>query len=270
MSLLSKVRHHFWPQGGQQANWRPEVLPNERIYAVGDIHGRADLLVRLHELIENDAQIHGQGKNNRIIYLGDYIDRGLDSRTVIDILISQPLQGFQHVFLKGNHEDLLLRCFEDPEIWPVWVGLGGAATALSYGAGVRPSESDDDQGHERIRQDFLKQIPPGHRQFLEDLQLSCRSGDYLFVHAGVRPNVPLDQQDPQDLMWIRNEFLRHKASLGVVVVHGHSISLRPEVLPQRIGIDTGAYATNALSCVVLDGPHRSFLSTGSVEFSAEG
>ena len=270
MSLLSKVRHHFWPKRGQEANWHPEVLPNERIYAVGDIHGRADLLVRLHELIQKDAQIYGQAKNKKIIYLGDYIDRGLDSKTVIDILLSQPLEGFQHVFLRGNHEDLLLRCFLDPQAWPQWIGLGGAATALSYGAGLGRSEAEGDDGNERIRQDFLQRIPPEHRRFLEGLQLSCRSGDYLFVHAGVRPHVPLEQQDPQDLMWIREDFLRHKASLGVVVVHGHSISLKPEVLPERIGIDTGAYATNALSCVVLDGPHRGFISTGPINFSLDG
>ncbi len=270
MSLLSKVRHHFWPKRGQEANWRPEVLPNERIYAVGDIHGRADLLVRLHELIQKDAQKYGQARNRKIIYLGDYIDRGLDSKAVIDILLSQPLQNFQHIFLRGNHEDLLLRCFLDSRAWPQWIGLGGAATALSYGAGLRRSEAEEDDGDERIRQDFLRRIPPEHRRFLEDLQLSFRSGDYLFVHAGVRPHVPLEQQDPQDLMWIREDFLRHKASLGVVVVHGHSISLKPEVLPERIGIDTGAYATNALSCVVLDGPHRGFISTGPINFSLEG
>jgi serine/threonine protein phosphatase 1 len=270
MSLLTKVRHHFWPKRGQAEHWRPEVPPNERIYAVGDIHGRADLLVKLHKLIQKDAQIYGQEKTKKIIYLGDYIDRGLESKTVIDILLTQPLQDFQHIFLKGNHEDLLLRCIGDPQTWPAWIGLGGAATALSYGARLRPSEAEDDNIDERMRQDFLQRIPLEHRSFLEGLQLNCRSGDYLFVHAGVRPHVPLEQQDPQDLMWIREDFLRHKASLGVVVVHGHSISLKPEVLPERIGIDTGAYATNALSCIVLDGPDRRFLSTGPVDFSPDG
>lgn len=237
------------------------VARNERIYAVGDIHGRADLLLMLHELIESDAETCAKGKNKRIIYLGDYVDRGLDSRGVIDILISRPLAGFDHVFLKGNHEDLLLACREDPEIWPQWMAVGGTATLLSYGVGANPEEDRP------MWEEFFERMPPAHLEFLAGLQLSFCSGDYLFVHAGIRPQIPLEKQNPRDLMWIRGEFLRHEGSFGMVVVHGHSISLKPEFLTQRIGIDTGAYATNALSCVVLDGTSRRLLSTGPVELA---
>jgi len=259
MSLLDKVRNRFRRKPHGPTEPPPEVAPNERIYAVGDIHGRADLLAKLHQLIESDAQTYGQNKNKRIIYVGDYIDRGLESKAVIDILLSRPLAGFDHVFLKGNHEDMLLGCFEDAGIWPQWLSVGGGATVLSYGVQENP-DSDAE-----MRNELFERIPPSHFRFLENLQLTFRSGDYLFVHAGVRPQVPLEQQEPRDLMWIRGEFLRHKGSFGAVVVHGHSISLKPEFLPHRIGIDTGAYATNALSCVVLDGITRGFLSTGSIE-----
>lgn len=269
MSLLPKIRRRLWPKRAQTVPWRPEVAPNERIYAVGDIHGRADLLVKLHDLVQKDAEVCGQEKDRKIVYLGDYIDRGLDSKEVIDILLTHPVPGFQHIFLKGNHEDLLLRCLQDPTVWPQWIGNGGAATALSYGARLQGGTEGRD-GYERMRQDLLARIPPEHCDFLESLQLSCRSGDYLFVHAGIRPDVPLEHQDPQDLMWIRGDFLRHKGPLGVVVVHGHSISLKPEVLPERIGIDTGAYATNVLSCLVLDGSHRGFISTGPVATPLDG
>lgn len=238
-----------------------------RVYAVGDIHGRADLLVKLHGMIQEDARVFGKGKNKTIIYLGDYIDRGLDSKETINILIEQPLAGFEHIHLRGNHEDMLLRYLQDPGVGPVWIGLGGAATALSYGICLPTTEDCD--GYERMRQDFLEQMPSRHREFLARLQLTYRSGNYIFVHAGVRPGVPLEQQDAQDLLWIREEFLRHKSTLDDVVVHGHSISLKPEVTPGRIGIDTGAYATNALSCIVLDGTDRWFISTGPVNIPPE-
>lgn len=260
MTLLDKLRNPFRRgRPGEQADRPSHVAPNDRIYAVGDIHGRADLLQNLLELIESDAETYGQNKNKRIICVGDYIDRGLDSKAVIDILLSRPLAGFDHIFLKGNHEDMLLGCLEDAGILRPWISVGGGATLLSYGV------SENNENEEAMRNELLERIPPRHLDFLENLQLTFRSGDYLFVHAGIRPRVPLDQQSPRDLMWIRGEFLRYKGSLGVVVVHGHSISLKPEFLPERIGIDTGAYATNALSCVVLDGTTRGFLSTGAIE-----
>lgn len=263
MKMLDKMYRLLRRKPSQAKVWRPKVAPNERIYAIGDIHGRADLLVKLHASIDKDANIYGGGKTKRIIYLGDYIDRGLESKSVIDILTTRRSKAFELVFLKGNHEDLFLRSLQDATIWPKWLALGGDATVLSYGLCL--SGQDDHDGYERMRHDLLRQIPLEHRRFLESLQLSFRSGDYLFVHAGIRPNIPLDMQDPHDLMWIREDFLHHKELLGIVVVHGHSISLKPEFFPERIGIDTGAYATNALSCVVLDGTHRSVISTGPIK-----
>jgi len=262
MSLLDRVRDRLGARTGPREDRPAAVAPDERIYAVGDIHGRADLLAKLHDLIETDAGLYGQDTNKKIIYMGDYIDRGLDSKAVIDILLAHPLTGFDTVYLKGNHEDMLLASFEDPGVLPQWLAVGGSATLLSYGV----AESRED--FERTRRELFERLPAGHLRFLESLQLAHRSGDYLFVHAGIRPEVPLDRQDPHDLMWIRGEFLGHKGPFGVVVVHGHSISLKPEFLPHRIGIDTGAYATNALSCVVLEGSRRGFLSTGDIEAPA--
>jgi serine/threonine protein phosphatase 1 len=262
MALIAALHRLFQRPSVEVAGPPSEVAPNDRLYAVGDIHGRADLLDKLHELIRTDAETYGQNKNKKIIYVGDYIDRGLDSRKVIDILLSAPLSGFEHIFLKGNHEDMMLCCMEDSAMWSRWLGVGGSATVLSYGVA--------DQGEpDQARRDFFDSLPADHLSFLENLQLTHSSGDYLFVHAGIRPGVPLERQDPMDLMWIRNDFLRHEKLLGVVVVHGHSISLKPEFLPHRIGIDTGAYATNALSCVVLDGAHRAFLSTGTIDLETD-
>lgn len=259
MNLFEKLGLRPRSKGGEATQAAPQIAPNTRIYAVGDIHGRADLLCKLHDLIKTDAVTYGKNKNKKIIYVGDYIDRGLDSKGVIDLLISRPLADFEYVFLKGNHEDMLLRCRHDAGIYPQWLGVGGAATLLSYG--VR----EKSQNPEAVCQELFNRIPPSHLKFVEDLQLSYRSGDYLFVHAGLRPGIPLENQDPQDLIWIRGEFLRYTGPFGAVVVHGHSISLKPEFRRHRIGIDTGAYATNALSCVVLDGSRRGFLTTGDID-----
>lgn len=259
MSVFDRLRRQISKGSSQGALAAPEVAPNHRIYAVGDVHGRADLLLQLHELIRSDAQSNGRGRRKTIVYLGDYLDRGLNSKSVIDILEAEPLEKFDHIFLCGNHEDMMLACRDDAGLWPRWLRIGGTATLLSYGIAAKEVDS------ELTRQEFFDRIPQAHLRFFANLQISFRSGDYLFVHAGIRPRVPLERQDPHDMMWIREEFLRHKGPLGVVVVHGHSITLKPEFLSERIGIDTGAYATNVLSCVVLDGSSRAILSTGKLE-----
>ena len=235
------------------------VPDNSRVYAVGDIHGRADLLERLHDLIRADAAPF-HDRRLAIVYLGDYIDRGPSSREVLETLVTTSLPGFDSVHLKGNHEDLLLRFLDDAQIGLDWAMVGGDATLMSYGAadGRRLRGAVD---FEPMQKKFHGQLPPAHLEFLHNLGSYHVEGDYLFVHAGVRPGRPMEDQDETDLIWIRDDFLHSTADHGRVVVHGHSITHEPEIRPNRIGIDTGAYATGRLTCLVLDGDKRSFLST---------
>ncbi len=233
-----------------------------RLYAVGDIHGRADLLERLHRRIEDDARDASKRTRKIVVYLGDCIDRGLDSKRVIELLLDQPLDGFDDVHLKGNHEDTLLRFLDDVSCGPEWFAIGGEATVMSYGAGI-PKGLGPGERFEHLQTELRARIPRRHRQFMERLELMYQAGDYVFVHAGVRPGVPLEQQDPKDLLWIRDEFLSLPHGLDKVIVHGHSLREQPEIRDHRIGIDTGAYATNVLTCLVLEGRGRRFLSTGS-------
>jgi len=235
----------------------PTVPADSRIYAIGDIHGRADLLAVLHRMIRADAE---QAPARRVVvYLGDYVDRGLRSREVIDLLLSAPLDGFDRIHLKGNHEGALLEFLHDGRIGPVWMRVGGDATLASYGvprvAGV------DAAAFEETRQRFAEALPEDHARFLRRLALWHEEGDYRFVHAGVRPGVPLDGQSEEDLLWIRDDFLLHRGRLERVIVHGHTITDEPDVQLNRIGIDTGAFATGRLTCLVLEGTERRFLMT---------
>ncbi len=239
---------------------RPTVPDGLRVYAVGDIHGRADLLERLHELMGDDSRRAPANTESVVVYLGDYVDRGMDSRGVIESLLDSSLGGFAAVHLKGNHEDCLLRFLDDAAIGPDWFAIGGDATAASYGVRI-PKGLDAAQRFEHVRAELRARMPTRHIEFLGRLGLVHEAGDYLFVHAGVRPGVAIAEQDPDDLMWIRDEFLLSSDTLGRVVVHGHSLTTRPEIHDHRIGIDTGAYATNVLTCLVLEGADRRFIST---------
>jgi serine/threonine protein phosphatase 1 len=252
----------LWRRGAPNpAASRPaaEAPPGSRVYAIGDIHGRRDLLEEVHRAIA--ADLHGAPPtlNKVAVYIGDYVDRGDDSRGVIDRLLSAPLVGFRSVHILGNHEDMLLRFLEDSTVAPLWLQNGGDATLESYGIDWRAYV----QGHdfEPLRTAFRAAIPTAHLRFLRSLSLSHIEGDYLFVHAGIRPGRDVTQQDPEDLVWIRDEFLGSDADHGKVVVHGHSISSEPEMLDNRIGIDTGAFATGRLTCLVLEGATRRFLQT---------
>lgn len=235
----------------------PRVPVGRRIYAIGDIHGRLDLLTLLHQQIRDDAQTAVGDK--LVVYLGDYIDRGPASRAVIDALIAAPLPGFARVFLKGNHEDMMLRFLAGPPD-PLWLFNGGIATLASY----RVIDADFVPGHwdlELLQQRMRSALPPSHGDFLLNLSLKHEEGDYLFVHAGVRPGVPLDAQQPEDLMWIRAPFLKARKPFGRRIVHGHTITEAPEVTENRIGIDTGAFYSDCLTCLVLEGDQVRFLQT---------
>ena len=259
VSLASRLMARLGGAAPQESDFVAAVPEGSRIYAIGDIHGRVDLLESVHRLILSDA---GQGAPKRrvVVYVGDYVDRGEDFPAVLDLLLERPLPEFQAVPLMGNHERSLLEFLRDPSIGPQWVQFGGDATLFSYG--VRPPQMTAPMADfERARQQFARNFPPRHRRFLETLACTHVEGDYFFTHAGVRPGVPLAQQDPEDLLWIRDVFLRSGAFHGKVVVHGHSISQEPAVHPNRIGIDTGAFASGRLTCLVLEGRGHRFLQT---------
>ncbi len=234
-----------------------------RIYAVGDIHGRLDLLDRILDLIGSDSE--GRDKAETVlVFLGDYVDRGPNSKGVVARLISGMPPEVTPVFLKGNHENLLLTFLDKPGAGLSWLHNGGDAALLSYG--VEPDLVQDAlflgrEGLIEANAAFRALLPEDHLQFFRSLKLCYRAGGYLFAHAGVRPGVALDAQAEADLIWIRDEFLNYPGGFGAVVVHGHSPVWAPEDLHNRIGIDTLAFRTGTLTAVALEGPRRWFLST---------
>ena len=238
----------------------PSAAPaGSRLYVVGDIHGRADLLESLLEQIAADGARHPDAAK-RLIYLGDYVDRGPASSAVIDMVLNDGPPDFEVVPLMGNHEEMMLRFLEDLAVGRTWMMNGGDETLRSYGV-EPPSMFAGTALFRHAQQQFAERLPAAHKAFLETLAVSHTEGDYLFVHAGVRPGVALDKQRTEDLLWIRDEFLESTRDFGKVVVHGHSITLDPVFRPNRIGIDTGAYRSNQLTCLVLEGAERMLLST---------
>lgn len=235
------------------------VPDGRRVYAVGDIHGRHDLLVRLHEMILEDAAA-ATASSLVLVYLGDYVDRGPASFEVIDALVHDRLPGFEHVFLKGNHEDMMLKFLAGGPA-STWLFNGGIAVLASYG--VLGGGFSIGLDIEALRKNLLDAIPPVHLQFLHELQFRHVEGDYLFVHAGIEPSKPWQEQGEEVLLWIRTPFLRCANWLGKRVVHGHTITAEPEILPNRIGIDTGAFNSDRLTCVVLEGTDVRFLQTST-------
>ena len=229
-----------------------------RAYVVGDIHGRLDLLEGLLTHIERDIADRPPRKT-LLVFLGDLIDRGPSSAQVIDRLRSYKANEVRTVFLLGNHEEVLLRILDgDASLIPSWLRFGGAECLRSYGADPRRIAAQDDAGAISV---VRAVIPQEHEQFLRSFVDTCRFGDYLFVHAGIRPGVSIDQQLQSDLRWIREPFLFDKTDHGCVVVHGHTISPDVEERPNRIGIDTGAYRTGILTALALEGRERWYLNT---------
>jgi serine/threonine protein phosphatase 1 len=232
-----------------QKKVKPRVPRGIRVYAIGDIHGRIDLLRGVFERIDASLEAYPV-KHALHIFLGDYIDRGPNSREVIEAVLERKKQ-HAVISLKGNHESFAVQMLSDPSILSDWSQSGGVNTLLSYG--VRPSTRDEPQQDKDIAAAFGQALPESHRNFIQSLPLSFTCGDYFFTHAGVRPGVPLNEQREQDLLWIREDFLLHEEDFGKVIVHGHTPAAEPDIRPNRINIDTGAYATGRLTCLVLQG-----------------
>ena len=239
------------------------VPPDTAVYAIGDIHGRVDLLTELHRRIETASDRGAYADRRVIVYLGDYVDRGPDSAGVIDLIRGQAPAGFEVVTLLGNHERLMVEFLDDVRRGPLWLRNGGDATLRSYGVDTGDSSYLDAKPLLALQAALRQRLPAAHLEFLNALRLSHVEGDYFFAHAGVRPGVALEDQQEEDLIWIRELFLESKADHGKVVVHGHTIRPEPEFRSNRIGIDTGAYATEHLTCLALEGTKRRVISTAS-------
>jgi len=222
---------------------------------IGDIHGRLDLLDRMIAAINRDAKEHG-GKSLTVT-IGDYIDRGPKSRGVLDRLLANPFPG-NYVALKGNHDALLQAFLADPKIGEHWQHLGGLETLHSFGIGF--SSLKGGRNFEQAAEKLRAALTPEQTKFLASLKMSLSVGRYFICHAGVRPGVPLERQSDEDLLWIRDEFLDSDIDFGKIVVHGHTPTVEPQVRPNRINIDTGAFATGRLTCVVLEGNQHRFLT----------
>ena len=254
IALISKIKDRL------SRSARLAAIPaGTVVYAIGDVHGRDELLEDLLKQIIAHAQT-APAERRVLVFLGDYVDRGWQSREVLERLSRFSLDGFEAVFLKGNHEEALLSFLEDPHFLENWRQYGGLETLHAYG--LKDLNFRADEGYLRdVHAAFADALPDHHRAFLQGLPSRFELGGYLFVHAGVRPGIPLDAQSEHDLRWIRNEFLDSQADFGKRVVHGHCPEEEPQVRPNRIGVDTGAYITGVLTAVVLQETSVAFLQT---------
>jgi serine/threonine protein phosphatase 1 len=231
--------------GGQ----KPRLPDGIRIYAISDIHGCADLLEQMFTVIDRDLANAGTMRAIHV-FLGDYIDRGPESRQAIDLLIDRSRR-YETIFLKGNHEAFLFDVLKSPSELQAWKQYGGLQTLVSYG--LRPSLNPDEAEQKELIKELSEKIPLHQRRFFNNLRLRFVCGDFFFVHAGVRPGIPLAQQKEEDLLWIREEFLDSDEQFSKYIVHGHTPVRAPDIRPNRINIDTGAYATGNLTLLTIQG-----------------
>ncbi|WP_068086352.1 metallophosphoesterase family protein [Novosphingobium rosa] len=259
--MLNALRSLLRPRA---AAARPCVPPGQRIYAVGDIHGRADLLSALIDAIEGDISRRDTAATPRqttIILLGDLIDRGPDSRGVLDLAARWGRKRAMHILL-GNHEEMLLDAAENLDVLRHFLRHGGRETLLSFDIDEATYEA---ASFEEVQALLHAHIPAATLDYIRSFQTMIRMGDYVFVHAGIRPGVPLEGQSGGDLRWIREPFLSSPQDHGAVVVHGHTITDEIEQRPNRLGIDTGAYQSGHLSAIGLEGEERWLIQTDEDE-----
>lgn len=236
------------------------VPEGERWYVIGDVHGRRDLLEQLRQAIEEDDAACRDAATT-VVFLGDLVDRGPDSAGVVrcarEWCTSRTIR-----FIAGNHEEMFLESFADREVMRHFLKHGGRETVLSYGL-------DRDQYNflklEEVQEAMERLVPPADRDFLADFEEFIVVGDYVLVHAGLNPKLPIDQQNRQDMLWIRERFLRHEEPFSHVVVHGHTIFEDVEDTQHRIGIDTGAFRTGRLTALVLEGDSRRTIQAVAAE-----
>ena len=229
-----------------------------RLYAIGDIHGRLDLLDTLLQRIEADDSARGPA-DRHIVFLGDLIDRGPDSAGVVERVRALCADDPRVHCLMGNHEEILLRAIDgDDKALRLFCRIGGRETMISYGVTAEEYERLD---YDEVVEKLATLVPESHRAFLSTLEEMRVMGDYVFVHAGIRPGIPLADQKLAETRWIRDPFLDHRAPLEKMVVHGHTVAEEAEILPHRIGIDTGAYHSDRLTALMLEGHAREIFST---------
>ena len=233
-----------------------------RVYAIGDVHGRLDLLVAMHRRIA--AEIHQARPTDwRVIHLGDYVDRGPDSRSVVDFLIEIRKRDPRYLMLAGNHDIGFLDFLDAPDPDGLFMRYGGIQTAQSYGVVINEggnawfgrSEAALRQGHAAL----VEAVPKSHVEFLRSLPFSVTFGDFFFCHAGIRPGIALQMQSMQDLIWIRDVFHNHSGLHPKIVVHGHTPVPEPEVMVNRVNIDTLAWQSGTLTALVVDGADKRIL-----------
>lgn len=237
---------------------------NLRLYAIGDVHGRLDLLQAMHQMVA--AEIGRDSPVDwRVIHLGDYVDRGPDSKGVVDFLIAARRRDPRNVMLAGNHDIGFLDFLAEPLVDGLFAHNGGPQTALSYGVALDLSSlAALRSGHAAL----AEAVPAAHVAFLRSLEFSAAFGDFFFCHAGVRPGVALEEQRPQDLVWIRHQFLNHAGLYEKVVVHGHTPAPEAEILANRVNVDTGAFRSGRLTALAIDGADKRILTVSNGAFSA--
>ena len=228
------------------------------VYAIGDIHGRLDLLLQIETQIRDDLASRAPARSI-LVTLGDYVDRGAQSRQVIEHLATRPSFCSLDVHLRGNHEEVLLEFLRDATVLDAWSRFGGLETLVSYG--LRPSLPLTPEGLAGLRLAFAAALPPHHLDFLQKTRLCFETATHYFAHAGINPAASLAQQKSEDLLWIRDAFLASSRRFEKIIVHGHTPTEAPEVLPNRVNLDTGAYITGKLTCGVFDGRSCRILST---------
>ncbi|MEM7214236.1 MAG: metallophosphoesterase family protein [Pseudomonadota bacterium] len=232
------------------------IDPGLRVYAIGDVHGCVDQLRQLIGQIDDDLSLY-PANQYKLVFLGDYVDRGPDNRAVIDYLIELEKSERDCVFLLGNHDERISVFLENPDlVWDDVLRWGGAQTLADYGIVIRPGEL-----HRELSERFAHSMPASHKRFLGGLKRFHIEGDYFFCHAGVRPGVRLSDQSAHDLIWIRSDFLLHEHPFEKVIIHGHTPMEAPEIRANRINVDTRCYDTGTLTAVVLEAGSQRFIQT---------
>lgn len=244
-----------------------------RLYAIGDVHGRLDLLTTMHRAIAAEIS-RDRPADWRAVHLGDYVDRGPDSRGVLDFLIAAQQRDKRNVMLAGNHDIGFLGFLDHPDPAGLFMLYGGVQTAKSYGVELTQEDRSlfgrAGRTLKTSHAELVQAVPQSHIDFLQSLASSATYDDFFFCHAGIRPGIALEKQVRQDLLWIREVFHNHQGLHAKVIVHGHTPNRQPEIKANRVNVDTRAYESGHLTALVVDGAVKTILTVmedGSVQRS---